>query len=348
MTSRGPHVTVKLHQTTPRTSKSTPIYDSSLVHRVKEQESELKKKDDDIKHINTEYAKIVKKLKEEIKAKEKLQKDHDKTISELKRSAGKQLDKTLKDENDRMKRQADAMNVEIDELRREVDRLRTSLSKVAGERMTEGNPFVTDLSDPNRPQKLAEKFNSLYDNSWTDAFESVSKGNDEQVICTLLLDTFKDCWKHCSELSKLQLSNMQQCCVVPYCPISNTSAIEIKEEDSVVYTRHLKDGRRSYAKEFIPKLCQHYWENVIPKTSPRDESLKPYIEACLDLCWLSAICDPPIDYSFAPDNLDDYRGYTQNGDTVDFFVWPAMYLHQYGPLLYQGVVQFKPTSKGKS
>lgn len=68
-----------------------------------------------------------------------------------------------------------------------------SLSKVAGERMTEGNPFVTDLSDPNRPQKLAEKFNSLYDNSWTDAFEGVSKGNDEQVICTLLLDTFKVC-----------------------------------------------------------------------------------------------------------------------------------------------------------
>lgn len=94
---------------------------------------------------------------------------------------------------------------------------------------------------------------------------------------------------------------------------------------------------------------QHYWENVIPKTSPRDESLKPYIEACLDLSWLSAICDPPIDYSFSPHNLDDYRGYTQNGDTVDFFfVWPAMYLHQYGPLLYQGVVQFKPTSKGKS
>lgn len=85
----------------------------------------MKKKDAELKHIDAEYAKILKRLKEETKAKEKLQTDHDKTISELKRSAGKQLDKTLKDENDRMKRQADTMNVEIDELHREVDRLRT-------------------------------------------------------------------------------------------------------------------------------------------------------------------------------------------------------------------------------
>jgi hypothetical protein len=33
-----------------------------------------------------------------------------------------------------------------------------SLSKVAGEKLMEDNPFVTDLGDPNRPQKLAEKF----------------------------------------------------------------------------------------------------------------------------------------------------------------------------------------------
>lgn len=52
----------------------------------------------------------------------------------------------------------------------------------------EDNPFVTDLSDPNRPQKLAEKFNSLYDNSWTDAFEALSaKKKDEKSICVNLL-----------------------------------------------------------------------------------------------------------------------------------------------------------------
>lgn len=345
MGSKGPHVS-----TVPVTSQSTSkATQQKTEYRVKELERRLKKKDEDHEQFRKEYNIVLSRLKEETKAKEKIKTEHDRTISELKRSSGKQLNATLKDENDRMKQQVDKMNVEIDELRGEVDRLRTSLSKVAGERMTDGNPFVTDLSDPDRPQKLAEKFNSLYDNSWTDAFESVSKKNsDEKSVCTLLLDTFQECWRYCSELSKKQLSDMQQCCAVPYHPLSGTSSIEIKEEDSVMYSRHLKDARRSFARPLVPKLCQHYWENVIPKTSPKDKSLKPYIEACLDLCWLSAVCDPPIDYSFCPDNLDNYRGYTQNGDEVDFVVWPAMHLHQYGPLLYQGVVQFKPTSKGKS
>lgn len=52
----------------------------------------------------------------------------------------------------------------------------------------EDNPFVTDLGDRNRPQKLAEKFNSLYDNYWTDASEALSaKKKDEKSICVDLL-----------------------------------------------------------------------------------------------------------------------------------------------------------------
>ena len=52
----------------------------------------------------------------------------------------------------------------------------------------EDNPFVTDLGDPNRPQKLAEKFNGLYDNYWTDAFEALfAKKKDEKSICVDLL-----------------------------------------------------------------------------------------------------------------------------------------------------------------
>lgn len=54
--------------------------------------------------------------------------------------------------------------------------------------MMDGNPYVTDLSDPNRPQRLAEKFNCLYDNSWTDAFEILlAKNKDEKSICEILL-----------------------------------------------------------------------------------------------------------------------------------------------------------------
>lgn len=59
------------------------------------------------------------------------------------------------------------------------------LSKVAGEKLTDGYPNITDLSDVNRPTKLAEQFRELYDNEWTCAYEELQKESgkkDEEEI----------------------------------------------------------------------------------------------------------------------------------------------------------------------
>ena len=101
------------------------------------------------------------------------------------------------------------------------------------------------------------------------------------------------------------------------------------------------DARKSCARQFIPHLCQYYWEKIASTDIANEDIFKPYVEACIELCWYSVITCPPIDYIFTAEKLDDFRGYTKNGEEVDYVVWPAMYLHQFGPLLYQGVVQFK-------
>ena len=44
-------------------------------------------------------------------------------------------------------------------------------SKLAGQKLKDNSTDITDLSDPNRPTKSAEKFSELYDNEWTDAFQ---------------------------------------------------------------------------------------------------------------------------------------------------------------------------------
>ena len=44
---------------------------------------------------------------------------------------------------------------------------------VIGTKMKTDNSNIADLSDKNRPTKLAEAFNELYDNEWTDAFETL-------------------------------------------------------------------------------------------------------------------------------------------------------------------------------
>ena len=55
------------------------------------------------------------------------------------------------------------------------------------------NPNIADLSDSNRPTKLAESFSELYDNEWTNAFEELQKmakiGDTDAVKC--LFDLLK-------------------------------------------------------------------------------------------------------------------------------------------------------------
>lgn len=47
------------------------------------------------------------------------------------------------------------------------------ISASAGAKLTDDNPMLANLSDPNRPTKLAEKYSELYDNEWTHAYETL-------------------------------------------------------------------------------------------------------------------------------------------------------------------------------
>ena len=55
-----------------------------------------------------------------------------------------------------------------------------------GQKLTDNNPNIADLSDMNRPTKLAERYTELYDNQWTDAFEIINNNNDNGTIGLLL------------------------------------------------------------------------------------------------------------------------------------------------------------------
>jgi len=53
-----------------------------------------------------------------------------------------------------------------------------------GQKLTDNNPNVADLSDLNRPTKLGERYTELYDNQWTDAFDVLATNTnfDEMQI----------------------------------------------------------------------------------------------------------------------------------------------------------------------
>lgn len=62
-----------------------------------------------------------------------------------------------------------------------------------GEKLNENNSGIADLSDPNRSTKVAEKYNSLYDNDWTDALEELTNNGrmDEENGIRFLLEIMK-------------------------------------------------------------------------------------------------------------------------------------------------------------
>ena len=66
------------------------------------------------------------------------------------------------------------------------------VSQLAGNKLLDKNSAITDLSDPNRPMRLGERFSEIYDNEWTDAFDKLEKTHeDPETRVKLLRDTAK-------------------------------------------------------------------------------------------------------------------------------------------------------------
>lgn len=67
-----------------------------------------------------------------------------------------------------------------------------------------------------------------------------------------------------------------------------------------------------------------------------------FIDRSVEVCWMMQIQDPPLYLEFdSTENIDKslFRLFTKNGRSLDFVVWPALLLHENGPLVHKGVVQ---------
>lgn len=89
------------------------------------------------------------------------------------------------------------------------------LSRIAGAKLTNNNPHIADLSDDNRPTKLAEKFGQLYDDAWTDSLEELTEVEtklEETVAISFLLRIVMVSFLSMA-CQKLQHSNLSICVV---------------------------------------------------------------------------------------------------------------------------------------
>ncbi|XP_033744190.1 uncharacterized protein LOC117330080 [Pecten maximus] len=236
---------------------------------------------------------------------------------------------------------------EIKILKQEKDQLMTRLSKMAGDKLTHNNPGIADLSDPNRPQKLAEKYGELYDNEWTDAIEKLNSKTDdkEQRRCIdVLADILEFCYRESERVAESQLTQLQNdCFTLP--PTGKQKGVIQDAPDSA--RRHLLEAQYS-ASRFTMKAAVDIVTKSLHKQRKSKGTAKKiprFTAKCIEICW-SMVTNQPRMVFLWPDkkktskiDTSMFDLYTRSGDILDFVVWPAMLSCMDGPLLRKGTVQ---------
>ncbi|WAQ99593.1 hypothetical protein MAR_023966 [Mya arenaria] len=118
-------------------------------------------------------------------------------------------------------------------------------------------------------------------------------------------------------------------------------------EPSTQLVKQMKDNRKKHyetaVKEFRKELRPTIKKQF--ETKEQRKCLKPFFEKCITICWLMAVQDPPV---YVDKNIDKrgeildtsiYRIYTISGKTIDYIVWPVLYLTEGGNILVKGVAQ---------
>ena len=87
----------------------------------------------------------------------------------------------------------------------------------------------------------------------------------------------------------------------------------------------------------LPSILREIDVAACPKT-------KEYARQCAGLLWRMRISEPSVFIQFefrqgTTFNSDVLRKFTKIGGYLEFLVWPALYLHENGPLLSKGVAQ---------
>lgn len=230
---------------------------------------------------------------------------------------------------------------EIDELKKAKDEALSRLSEMMGVKLRENNPAITDLNDPNRPMKLGEQFNELYENEWTEAFlelqdlQTDDTSINEEDAVTILLKILKEINQQGIAELTLQLSGLFQ------------SVQGLPPDDIKDFIKSIKDAYKANSGKYASLIHKKITEDVThcPTVVKYVRCCESYIENCAKICYLAAVQDPPMFFQFEPADVYDkqvFKEYTTIGHRVKFLVWPALFLHRGGPLLSKGVVQPLP------
>lgn len=238
----------------------------------------------------------------------------------------------------------------------EIEDLTTRLSQAASRSLMHNNPNIADLSDKNRPTKVGERFEQLFDNEWSDAHETLKSTHSEREIYVILIEVVKDVYKFCKNALQQQILNIKERLE------TQIREPQFKEDTKVFHGAGKKNEMLSWmceksATEFqkgnaihsvlgLTKIYKDYCKHraFLQKDlrSSKLEIIYPFIEATVELCWLMCAQTPPMQLVFAEKgsiiNKSNFRCTGRSGNKVDVCAWPAVILHDGGPVVTRGHV----------
>ncbi|XP_062592910.1 uncharacterized protein LOC134254402 [Saccostrea cucullata] len=226
--------------------------DEKEYKRMKEENKKLKLKNVEIQEDRAAKIENIHYFTERLKEKEREVKELQKLNTDYRNQLYTKNVLSLQQQLAHSKRIIDDLQAQKEALLKEKERLLTRLSEVAGSKLTTNNPAITDLSDENRPIKLAEKFGQVYDDDWTDSLEEILHiGLDEVTSIAFLLRITMSAFHLCQKSNSLFI-NLRDCKNLLWCDentkMESLQKIELAEEEKIALenvTQRLKHSRET-------------------------------------------------------------------------------------------------------
>lgn len=265
------------------------------------------------------------------------------------------------------------INQQLQEEKKAKQSALTRISELSSRMLKSGNADVTELSDPNRPMKLAEELNAVYDNEWTDAYEALTeeKGKKDDEAIDILYGMLQKCHELCLEAASKQYNQLEDVATTPTLllpkqPKEKSPAKSDKKgapkgkkgdpEDQDLGTDELETTTKiePYIKEFRKVVASEATKTAVAeimtvlkqsKFVPDDLLANPavnqYLQKTARVCWLMVTQFPPLILKLelkAGDKFDFeiLKEYRTRGKKIVRPVWPPVYLHANGPLISKG------------
>ncbi|XP_076117894.1 uncharacterized protein LOC143085437 isoform X1 [Mytilus galloprovincialis] len=322
--------------------------ESSLKDTTTEKlKSELQRQTEEyntLKEVNDES---MKKYKEAVDANDEIITKAKQLIKEAKQKARTESEETIKQLKMRLKEK----ETELTNLKSEKESALSRLSKEMGDKLSENNAGIADLSDPNRSTKLAEKYNNLYDNDWTDALESLTTEGrvDEEAGVRILLEIMKHASSFCKRAQMESLQSLECILSNPVSSREHATESNLQSGEDKQIRQMLETCLKLKAKTAIDNLQKSYMN--YSRKPMYTERLPEYVNKCIEICWLMNTHNPPLEFaeppmSGQPYDKDSYKEFTVQGDTVSFVVWLPLLIEKDGAILTKGVIQ--PVAKSFS